>query len=286
MERRTTAEMMALIRKVAMEREAVQAVILEGSRAADGTQTLDDFQDFDIIFLVDQIQPFLSDPSWIDVFGPRLVTQKPEEMNLYESDPVEPGRYTYLMLFSDHNRIDLTLYDLGLLEALTLDNPFQVILDKTQILDGIGLTKRSHSVWPPSQKAYEDCCNEFWWVVTYVAKGICRAQPFYARHMMEGPVRGMFLRMLGWTAGARHGFPLNPGKAGKRLGKFFPQEEWQVILGTCSDHHQENMWKAVFLMMDLFHEYSREVGNILSLKYNSKEAQNVRKYLEYLRATY
>lgn len=285
MERRTTAEMMALLRKVAWESDAVKAVILEGSRA-DDSQSIDDFQDFDILFLVDQIQPFLSDSGWIDVFGPRLIMQKPSEMDLYGSKPDETGRYTYLMLFTDYNRIDLTLCELNWMETLTLDDPFEIILDKDQVLDTLRLSQRSYDVTPPSQKGFQDCCNEFWWVVTYVAKGICRDQPFYARHIMEGPVREMFLRMLGWTAGVRHGFPVNPGKAGKLLNKFFPEEEWQVILGTCSDHHQENMWKAMFLMMDVFHEYSREVGNRLSLKYNSKEAQNVRKYLEYLRATY
>ncbi len=285
MERRTTAQMMTLIRKVALAEDRIQAVILEGSRA-DNTQPMDDFQDFDIVFLVDEIQPFLSAPSWIDVFGPRLILQKPTEMDLYGSEPVDSGRYTYLMLFTDFSRIDLTLCELGGVETLTLDDPFEVILDKTQILDGMSISQRSYDVMSPSQKEYGDCCNEFWWVMTYVAKGICRNQPFYARHMMEGPVREMFLRMLGWTAGVRHGFPLYTGKAGKLLGKFFPHEEWQAILSTCSDHHPENMWKAVFQMMDLFHEYAKEVEKTLSLKYNTMEAQNVRKYLEYLTATY
>lgn len=285
MVRRTTSQMMTLIRNVALHRHEVQAVILEGSKAND-IQPVDDFQDFDLLFLVDQIQPFLSDPDWIDVFGPRLIMQKPTEMELYGTDPRETGRYTYLMLFADLNRIDLTLCEIGPGDTIVLDDPFEVILDKTQILDRMSLSTRSYVVMPPSQKEFEDCCNEFWWVVTYVVKGICRTQPFYARHMLEAPVREMFIRMLGWTAGVRRGFPLNPGKAGKLLGKFFPSEEWQAILYTCSDHRPENMWKALFQITDIFHEYAREVAKILSLKYNTTEAENVRKYLEYLRATY
>ena len=153
-ERRTPGEIMALLRKVALDREAVKAVILEGSRADHG-HSVDDFQDFDILFLVDQIQPFLSDPGWIDVFGPRLIMQKPAEMDLYGSKPDETGRYTYLMLFTDYNRVDLTLCELDSMETLTLDDPFEIILDKDQVLDTMRLSQRSYAVTPPSQNTFE-----------------------------------------------------------------------------------------------------------------------------------
>ena len=287
MKRRSIAEIFALILEVAQSHDDILAVVLEGSRGK--ADTIDDqFQDFDVVFLVESLAPYVEDHQWIDVFGPRIIMQTPSMMNLYEQSSPDRGSFAFLMLLADHHRIDLTLIEINYLHQLRLDPEYKVLLDKKGILkSNLDLIEfRSFDLNTPNQKEFTDCCNEFWWVLTYVGKGLCRDQILYAKHMMEGPVREMFLRMLGWTAGVRHGFPLNPGKAGKLLRKFFPDVEWQAILGTFSDHRPENMWKALFRMMELFHEYAKEVEKMLSFKYNTMEAQNVRKYLEYLMATY
>ena len=74
--------------------------MLQGSRVSKEAKP-DCFQDYDVVFLVDAMEPFLSNPRWIDCFGRRIIMQIPE--------PPTRTRMTYLMQFADGNRIDLTL---------------------------------------------------------------------------------------------------------------------------------------------------------------------------------
>ena len=85
--------------------ERIRVVTLEGSRTNINIPP-DDFQDYDITFFVTDMQSFINDDNWLNVFGERLILQKPEDMELFPA--VEKG-FSYLMLFTDDVKIDLTL---------------------------------------------------------------------------------------------------------------------------------------------------------------------------------
>ena len=61
--------------------DRIRTVLLNGSRANPNIKP-DIFQDFDIVFIVRDINSFLSDHSWTDVFGKRIMMQMPEEMTI------------------------------------------------------------------------------------------------------------------------------------------------------------------------------------------------------------
>ena len=94
---RTDTEMMDLILQIA-ESLQVEAVALSGSRS-DIHSLRDEFQDYDVVYIVENLEDLISDLSWLDQFGIRLI----EQHNVLEH------RRLYLMLFEDGNRIDLTL---------------------------------------------------------------------------------------------------------------------------------------------------------------------------------
>ena len=61
--------------------ERIPMVTLEGSRT--NMKILpDDFQDFYITFFVTDMKSFITDDEWLNVFGERLIMQKPEDMEL------------------------------------------------------------------------------------------------------------------------------------------------------------------------------------------------------------
>ncbi len=63
--------------------ERIPMVTLEGSRT--NMKILpDDFQDFDITFFVTDMKSFITDDEWLNVFGERLIMQKPEDMELFQ----------------------------------------------------------------------------------------------------------------------------------------------------------------------------------------------------------
>ena len=94
---RTDQEMLDLILQIAKKLQ-VDAVALSGSRTNQNIQT-DEFQDYDVVYIVDDLDNLTSNLSWLDQFGKRIVEQ---EVTLGH-------RCLFLMLFEDGNRIDLTL---------------------------------------------------------------------------------------------------------------------------------------------------------------------------------
>ena len=94
---RTEPQMLDLIFQTAKVLQ-VDAVAMSGSRT-DTKALKDEFQDYDVVYVVDDLDNLTRDLSWLDWFGKRIIEQ---EVTLGH-------RRLYLMLFEDGNRIDLTL---------------------------------------------------------------------------------------------------------------------------------------------------------------------------------
>ncbi len=65
------------MRTEAEQDERIRAVLLSGSRTNPNVKK-DRFQDFDIVYLVEDIDSFTSDHSWVNIFGERIMMQMPE----------------------------------------------------------------------------------------------------------------------------------------------------------------------------------------------------------------
>lgn len=65
----TDTEMMNLILQIA-ESLQVEAVALSGSRA-NPRAPKDEFQDYDVVYIVDDLEDLISDLSWLDQYGNR-----------------------------------------------------------------------------------------------------------------------------------------------------------------------------------------------------------------------
>ena len=75
---RSEKEMLDLIINTANEDPRIRAAYLEGSRVNPTVQA-DIFQDYDVVYVVEETKSFREDPSWIDRFGKRLYMQYPED---------------------------------------------------------------------------------------------------------------------------------------------------------------------------------------------------------------
>ena len=118
MKMRTEKQIYDTILNFAKADDRIRVVTLEGSRTNINIIP-DDVQDYDITFFVTDMQSFINSDEWLNVFGERLIMQKPEDMELF---PKEEKGYSYLMLFWDGVKIDLTLLPLEVLdEYFTLD---------------------------------------------------------------------------------------------------------------------------------------------------------------------
>jgi aminoglycoside 6-adenylyltransferase len=258
-----------LILDCARKDPRVRLVLLSGSRANPDAPR-DDLQDFDVAWFVTNLDSFRGSEAWLESFGSRLMMQKPAEMG--ENPPKKPD-LVYLMLFEDGNRIDLSLRPLESLEAYASgEGLWSVLLDKDQRASGLPNPSAARfAIEPPSAKAFADCCNEFWWVSPYVAKGLCRREQLYAVWHMEAVIRQELLRILGWLVGVRDGFPVCLGKHNKYLQARLEPSEWKLLMRTCRMSAPRSCWQALFAAQKLFRRASLEVSTHFGYPYPSYE---------------
>ena len=274
---RSEQEMYDLILNTALQDERIRVVILNGSRANPNAPR-DFFQDFDVVYVVTDPVPFTRNLDWIRRFGDLMILQLPDDMG--DPSPSEHGTYAYLMQFMDGNRIDLTFYPLGEVKKCMEDTLTVVLLDKDNLIGELP-PPSDLGYFPerPTEKMYDDCCNEFWWMNPYVAKGLWRGELTYAKYMME-IVNEQLMKMLTWYFGIKTGFQKAPGKLGKYIRYNIERRLWDQLERTYADSQPENNWQALFEMGELFRELGKSVGNTFGYHYPEQDDQNVSNYIK------
>lgn len=279
---RTEKEMFELIIGVAKADERIRSVILVGSRANPEVPK-DKYQDYDITYFVTDINPFYNNIKWIkEKFGNPSIMQLPELMTHPLLPPEGDGHFTYLMIFEDGNRIDLSIeynpyFDDG--------EPAIILLDKDNKVS-IEVNKSFFHIKPPQEKCYEDTCNEFWWCLNNVAKGIARDELPYVMEMFNHYVRDMLNQMVVWHIGIITEFSVSAGKMGKYFKTYLTTDLYERYKQTYSNGDYENVWSAIFTASELFRELSKEVSKHFGYVYNQKEDANMMTYLNKVKGNF
>jgi aminoglycoside 6-adenylyltransferase len=278
---RSEKEMLDLILNVAEKDDDIRAVIMNGSRVNPHAKK-DPFQDFDIIYFVREVEPYKRNWAFISQFGELMILQTPEDM---VDPPAEnDGHYTYLMQFLDGNRIDLSFYSLETIPENINDSLTVVLLDKDHLMPELPPpSDRDYLPKPPTAKLFEDCCNEFWWVSVYAAKGLWRDELTYAKHVLDVYVREQFMKMLTWYFGVQTDFQTSPGKMGKHFKECLDPEIWRLLQSTYADWQSEHIWDSLFTMSDLFRQTAQHVAKHFGFEYPEQDDQRVTNYLWHIR---
>lgn len=260
---RTSQEMMALFKRLARADERIRVLTLEGSRVNPHAAP-DVWQDYDVTFLVTDVGSFTRSEEWLDVFGDRIFLQKPEAMELFPPD-FPSGWFSYLMLFSDGGKIDLTLIPIEDLQTYLDREPLvQILLDKDGRCPALPAPSDRHfGLQKPSAAFVRDSVNEFVLACTHVAKGLLREQLLCANWFFQQIVQVELRRMLGYLAGARTGFPVNLGKHDKWLPRFLTSGEWERLRKTYRLDSVDAAWSALDGAMELFESALAEVASAL-----------------------
>ena len=276
---RTEKEMFDLILSVASNDERIRAVYMNGSRANPNVSK-DIYQDYDIVFMVTETKSFLSDKNWITVFGEPAIIQEPNR-----EDP--ETYYTWLMLFKDGNRIDLHIRtkEFALSEYIK-DSLTVPLLDKDHCLPEISPTNESdYYVKRPEEYQYKSRCNDFWWCLQNVAKGIARDQLPYAMWMYNSVVRDDLTKMIDWYIGINTDSSVSVGMSGKYYKKYLPETIYSLFTKTYSGSDYNDLWTAIFNACELFRIIAPPVGKHFGFAYNQQEDTNMMEYLNWVKAS-
>ena len=265
---RTETEMIDLILQTA-ETLKVEAVALSGSRTNDQAPK-DDFQDYDIVYLVDNLENLISDLSWLDQFGKRIVEQ---EVTLGH-------RRLFLMLFEDGNRIDLTLCpkeDIN--EWVDSEACFTVLVDDKGLFESYSPRPERFWIHPASEMDFEKTCNEFWWVSAYVVKGICRNQFIYATDHLYGICQQELLKVLAWQVARDRGV-VDIGKNYKYLFQYLPTEKEKEFSDLLDFSSLDKITQSLLATMSLFHREAQDLAKKLGFDYDKEVAEKLIQYAE------
>ena len=263
---RAETEMLDLILQTAKTLQ-VKAVAMSGSRTTPKTPK-DEFQDYDVVYVVDDLDNLTSDLSWLEQFGKRLI----------EQHVLLDQRHLYLMLFEDGNRIDLTLCPKEhIQEWVDSEADYTVLKDEKGLFEFYSPSPQRFWMSPASALDFKNSCNEFWWVSAYVVKGICRNQIIYAIDHLYGICQQEFLKILAWQVASARG-KVDIGKNYKYLFQYLPAEKEKEFSNLLDFSSIEKLSQSLLATMQLFHREAQRLAQKLGFDYDKEVAEKMIEY--------
>ena len=265
---RSETEMLDLILQTAKTLQ-VKAVAMSGSRTNQKVQ-IDEFQDYDVVYLVENFEELISDLFWLDQFGKPVIEQ---EVTLGH-------RRLYLMLFEDGNRIDLTLCPQEhMQEWVDSEAGFTVLEDKKGLFESYSPNPQRYWRSPATETDFKNSCNEFWWVSAYVVKGICRNQLIYATDHLYGICQQELLKVLAWQVASDRG-RVDVGKNYKYLFNYLPAEKEKEFSNLLDFSSIEKLTQSLFTTMKFFHQEAQYLAQKMGFDYDKEVAEKMIEYAE------
>ena len=263
---RAETEMLDLILQTAKTLQ-VKAVAMSGSRT-DPKALKDEFQDYDVVYVVDDLDNLTSDLSWLEQFGKCLI----------EQHVLLDHRRLYLMLFEDGNRIDLTLCPKEhMKEWVDSESKFIVLEDEKSLFESYSPSPKRFWIHPATETDFKNSCNEFWWVSAYVVKGICRKQVIYATDHLYGICQQELLKILAWQVASDRG-KVDIGKNYKYLFQYLPAEKEKEFSNLLDFSSIEKLSQSLLATMQLFHREAQRLAQKLGFDYDKEVAEKMIEY--------
>ena len=265
---RSQEQMLSLIFQTAKSLQ-VDAVALSGSRT-DTKALKDEFQDYDVVYVVDDLDNLTNDLSWLDQFGKRIIEQE-----------VTLGyRRLYLMLFEDGNRLDLTLCpEDHIQEWVDREAGFTVLEDPENLFEPYFQNPERYWITPATETDFKKACNEFWWVSAYVVKGICRKQLIYATDHLYGICQQELLKILAWQVAADKG-TIDIGKNYKYLFNYLPSEKEKDFSNLLDFSSLDKIIQSLSATMQIFHQEAQSLSQKMGFEFDREVAEKMIEYAE------
>ena len=265
---RAETEMLDLILQTAKTLQ-VKAVTMSGSRNCPNVPK-DEFQDYDVVYIVDDLDNLTSDLSWLTYFGKRIIEQ---EVRLGHS-------HLFLMLFEDGNRIDLTLCPKEhIQEWVDSEAGFTVLEDEKGLFESYSPSPKRFWIHSATETDFKNSCNEFWWVSAYVVKGICRKQVIYATDYLYSICQQELLKVLAWQVASEKG-AVDIGKNYKYLFNYLSAEKEKDFSNLLDFSSIDKITQSLLATMQLFHREAQSLAQKLGFDYDKEVAEKMIQYAE------
>ena len=287
--RQPTHDLIPTLIQWATARHAIRAMLLTSTRAIPNAP-VDALSDYDVILIVQDIHPFVTDRAWLNDFGETLVVYW---------DPVYPNpifgieQCGNVTQYADGLKIDFTLWPVALFQQIVsvptllaeLDAGYRVLLDKDgQTIALRSATGMAYVPKPPTLAMYQTLINDFLSDAPYVAKCLWRDELLPAKWCLDYDMKHIYLRqLLEWRVEIDRGWSIPVGSLGKGLKKRLPPDIWTQVEQCYADASLADNWEALAHTMDLFRRVAIEVGQHLGYAYPHDLHQRVSAYVDQIK---
>jgi aminoglycoside 6-adenylyltransferase len=273
----------------AAKRYSIRAMLLTSTQAIPNAPR-DILSDYDVILIVQDIHPFVTDHTWLNDFGETLVVYW---------DPVYPNpifgieQCGNVTQYADGLKIDFTLWPVSLFQQIVaapalpaeLDAGCRVLLDKDQLAVALRpATGMAYVPKPPTLEMYQTLINDFLSNAPYVAKCLWRDELLPAKWCQDYDMKHIYLRqLLEWRMEIDHDWSVPVGSLGKGLKKRLPPDIWAQVEQAFAGARLDDNWEALAHTMDLFRRVAIEVGEHLGYAYPQDLHRRVSAYVDHIR---
>jgi aminoglycoside 6-adenylyltransferase len=254
--------------------ENIRAAVVIGSRARTD-HPADEWADLDIILLVNDMQPYVEDATWVEQIGEVWLTfvERTGDGNSWERRVLYAGGYDVDFAFIPTawlSQLDGPPPD----AANSFGRGFRVLLDK----DGIGPRLRLDEVHrepppPPAAAEFLNVVNDFWYHTLWSAKHLRRGEIWWAKGCVDGHLKWLLQCMLEWHAQASR-----PGTDTWLRGRFFEEladtQAVQALGEAFARYNAEDIWRALFRTIEIFERVSRQTAQLWDIPYPDQGAAN------------
>ena len=257
----------------AQRRDSIRAMLLTSTRAVPNAP-LDDFSDYDVVLIVEDIHLFYEERGWLEDFGEVLVAYWDP---IYVDPDFGIKKFGNVTQYADGLKIDFTLWPVEMLRKIVqapafpaeLEAGYRILLDKDKLTEGMqSPTYKAYIPVPPTNEVYQTVINDFFSDAPYVAKCLLRGELLPVKWCLDYDMKHVYLRpMLEWLMGLHHNWSLPTGWLGKGLKKNLPPEIWSQLEATYASVDTADNWEALFRTMMLFRQVAMEVGQGMGYVY-------------------
>jgi aminoglycoside 6-adenylyltransferase len=264
-------------------------MLLTSTRAVPNAP-IDRLSDYDVILIMTDIQPWVTDRAWLGDFGEVLVVYWDPVYHDPEFDCARSGNVTQ---YTSGLKIDFTLWPVTMLQKIIdqpilppeLDAGYRILLDKDQLATKLRPpTGSAYIPQRPSLAVYQTLINDFLSDAPYVAKCLWRDELLPAKWCLDSDMKQTYLRqLLEWRMAIDHNWAVPTGALGKGLKKRLPPAIWAQVEESFADGQIANNWQSLTRTMALFRQLAVEVGHHLGYDYPHDLHSRVQAYVEQIK---
>jgi aminoglycoside 6-adenylyltransferase len=263
------------------ESELIQAMILFGSRAR-VRNVADEYSDYDIIFLVNDIDYFLNTDEWL---------KQIEKCYISFQEPTAAGGQECRVFFRDAMDMDFLFYNAKDSKRLAADNAlksffsrgYTILVDKIDFKSEIEHNKpfdESKVIF--SEKEFINLANTFWFHTIWSMKKILRGEIWSAKCCVDGYMKDLLRQMLEGYTKAINGIDFDVWHDGRFFDTWVDKEIRKQLKTAYGTYDAVDILRAMNVTIHIFGEVARKTAAILDYDYPIAAETYAEEQIKYL----